>query len=235
MAVKINNIEIPNAWVVPFSPRQIKLIPWKEQITLEPPPCEEALRKAGLNIVESITGEKFIVRCNSLAGFEEEPPQVSVSANRESVKIGEYIYLYIDIRGSAILSAVDNGGNTFFISESQVIYLRAKPIYDKYVFVYRKCYNGTDAGIDKVEVAIELPSASIAGIENKLSIRINGCTRLQAQFLYSLLGQSVLIEDDDGNTYAGKVIAVDLQFIASDVNPFKFPADIYTGTVEVLL
>jgi len=235
MAVKINGIEIPDAWVVPFSPKQVRLIPWKDQITLDPPPCEEALQKAGLNVVESITGEKFVVRCNSLSGFEEEPPSVVVSVNKTSVRVGEYIYLYIDIRGSALLSAVDNGGNTFFVSESQVISLRAKAIYDKYVFVYRSCYNGLDAGTDRVEIAIELPSTSTTEIENKLQIRINGCTKTQAMFLYSLLGQNALIEDDEGNTYTGKIVAVDLKFVANDVNPYRFPADVYTGTVEVLL
>jgi len=235
MAVRINGVEITDAWVVPFSPKRIRLIPWRNQLTLEPPPCEEAFRKAGLNVVESITGRKFVVRCGGLRGLNEQPPAITVQLLRNPVKVGELIYINIGIEGNALLTATDNAGNTFYISESKLLSFKAEAIYDRYVFVYRKCYGQEDAGTDRIEIEIGLPQGSTPQVENLLQIRINGCSYIQAQFLYSLLGQDISVEDDNGNTYMGKLISADLRFVANDLNPYKAPADIYEGTLEVLL
>jgi len=236
MAVRINGVEITDAWVVPFSPKRIRLIPWRDQLTLEPPPCEEAFRKAGLNIVESINGVKYITRCGSLdSDISETPTIATVIPVRNAVRIGELIQIQVFVEGRALLTAIDNVGNTFYISESQLLTLKAEAIYDQYVFVYRECYGGEleDTGIVKIE--IQPPQGSTPQVENLLQIRINGCSYIQAQFLYSLLGQDVLVEDDNGNTYTGKLVSADLRFVANDLNPYKAPADIYEGTLEVLL
>jgi hypothetical protein len=61
---------------------------------------------------------------------------------------------------------------------------------------------------------------------------INGCNWVEAQYLQSLLGQHVNIESDR-DSFLGIVTAVELKHIAPDVNPYKFPADIFRGYLKV--
>ena len=231
-----------DAWLIDKFVGTAPLKRWdtaNEPFALEPPPCvrlqEEAKKIDQKRVITAIDGTEYVVECGSLADISNPlPPSVSVNVNKNAVKVGEFIYITVDIVGNALVSAVDNYGRTYYITRSRVVDVRALDRYDTYVFAYRICPAGTTG---RIEVSVSGAGEVEEQRQKKTkTVFVNRCSTADAQYIYSLLGTAATVADAEVS-YTGIITKVDLKYIVQDMDDVATKnnqgVDIYTGTFEV--
>lgn len=247
--IRINgNIIIEDGWVVDKYSKSTDttLLDWEKFGFYFPYPDCDTIYKSASNedakVVTSLTGKKFIVRCNSLQDLQNpQQPRYSINVDRPSqVRVNDVIYINVEIDGSVVIGAYDNYDKFFTFTKTQLVPVKITNRYNKYILKYRAC-SGSSSSTGSITIDISPDKKP-----DRKTININGCSRQQASILSSLVNQRVVIEDGymDGSNMVfdyqieGIITKLNLKYIADDMADFptshRQNVAIYNGTVEVL-
>lgn len=239
MSVVIGNLSFTDAWIKNKWGGQIegrsKLKKWIENgqkaFTIPNPPCSIVAEKNKSNIVKAIDGTEWIVAC----GEEAQQPQVSVSVNTTTGKVGDYVFITVEIQGNVGFYALDNYGKEYTATETKVFMIRLTDEWDTYEFVYKACSQGVAIAQGIISITVQ-ENNRLVDRGGEKEIVINTLNSTQASQLGLLLGQRVSISDNDVSFQNALITSIEIDYIANDmpdvITRQVHNADVYTARVR---
>lgn len=258
MSVSIGSVTLDDAWIVNKYGGEYStsgaggggLKQWidehgQEAFALPVPPCQKIIEEIkaksekGKRVIVALDGTEYIVECGSLSDINNPtPPSASVSASTGNAKVGDIIFILVNLQGNVVWQGVDNYGQTHTLSRSGIVTVRITDEWDKYVLRWNACSATDSIGSGTVTIVVSPnPRYSTSRTTGaRKQIRINTCTSTQARALGALLGSAVNVSDGEVS-FSGTVVRVELTYVADDMPDIAVKSrqgvDIYTGIVEV--